>query len=122
MSVRARLCTAVTGAGRSVGRGIAEVLAESGAFVVVNELHADRAAETIETIERAGGRATAAIFDVTDSEAVDAAFAALEAGTPVDVLVNNAGIAEGGRTGSVLFDDSGPADWRPRWISTSTVP
>ena len=29
------------------------------------------------------------------------------------MLVNNAGIAEGGRTGGVLFADSGPADWHP---------
>ena len=37
----------VTGAGRSVGRGIAEVLASAGAFVYVNDLHAERADEVV---------------------------------------------------------------------------
>jgi NAD(P)-dependent dehydrogenase (short-subunit alcohol dehydrogenase family) len=41
----------VTGAGRSVGRGIAEVLAQAGAFVFVNDLHAERADEVVAAIE-----------------------------------------------------------------------
>ena len=104
----------VTGAGRSVGQGIAEVLAEDGAYVLVNDLHEDRAAATVDLIRGNGGRADALAFDVTDGKAVDAAVSAVEgSGTPVDVLVNNAGIAEGAPNGGVLFAESSPETWEP---------
>ena len=102
----------VTGAGRSVGRGIAEVLAAAGAFVYVNDLHEDRAAEVVTAIKANGNNASAAIFDVTDASAVDAGFGAITAdGRGVDILVNNAGIAEG--SSAKLFRESGPEDWFP---------
>jgi len=92
----------VTGAGRGVGRGIAQVLAEQGADVVVNDLHAERAAAVAEEI---GARALP--FDVGDWEAVQAAFA----GLAVDILVNNAGVPEDRYQGA--FADSEPEDWEP---------
>ena len=102
----------VTGAGRSVGRGIAEVLASAGAFVYVNDLHEDRAAEVVTAIRSKSNNASLAIFDVTDTAAVDAAFDAISADKRgVDILVNNAGIAEESSTKS--FKDSGPEDWLP---------
>ena len=102
----------VTGAGRSVGRGIAEVLASAGAFVYVNDLHEDRAAEVVAAIKSSGNSASAAIFDVTDASAVYGGFDAISVdGRGVDILVNNAGIAEGSST--KLFKDSGPEDWLP---------
>ena len=52
----------VTGAGRSVGRGIAEVLASAGAFVYVNDLHAERADEVVAAIESNGGSARTLAF------------------------------------------------------------
>ena len=64
----------VTGAGRSVGRGIAEVLASTGAFVYVNDFHEDRAAEVVAAIRSNGDDASAVIFDVTDASAVDVGF------------------------------------------------
>jgi len=102
----------VTGAGRSVGRGIAEVLASAGAFVYVNDLHAERAEEVVAAIESKGGSAKTLAFDVTDSGAVARGFAAVESDdSAIDILVNNAGIAEG--TKPALFSESGPEDWRP---------
>jgi NAD(P)-dependent dehydrogenase (short-subunit alcohol dehydrogenase family) len=102
----------VTGAGRSVGRGIAEVLASAGAFVYVNDLHEDRAAEVVTAIRSKSNNASLAIFDVTDTAAVDAAFDAISADKRgVDILVNNAGIAE--ESSTKLFKDSGPEDWLP---------
>jgi NAD(P)-dependent dehydrogenase (short-subunit alcohol dehydrogenase family) len=94
----------VTGAGQGVGKGIAQVLAEQGADVIVNDLFADRA-EAVAT--EIGGSARALAFDVTDLAAVQAAFA--EAG-PVDVLVNNAGIPTAGFP-QVDFKDSDPELW-----------
>jgi NAD(P)-dependent dehydrogenase (short-subunit alcohol dehydrogenase family) len=102
----------VTGAGRSVGRGIAEVLASAGAFVYVNDLHAERADEVVAAIESNGGSAKTLAFDVTDSGAVARGFAAVESDdSSIEILVNNAGIAEGTRP--VLFSESGPDDWQP---------
>jgi NAD(P)-dependent dehydrogenase (short-subunit alcohol dehydrogenase family) len=102
----------VTGAGRSVGRGIATVLASAGAFVYVNDLHEDRAGEVVAAISAEGGQAATAPFDVTDAAAVDEAFRAVSAdGRTIDVLVNNAGIVEGSMTS--VFSESGPEDWMP---------
>jgi NAD(P)-dependent dehydrogenase (short-subunit alcohol dehydrogenase family) len=102
----------VTGAGRSVGRGIAEVLASAGAFVYVNDLHADRAAETVAAIRSNGDNCSTAIFDITDAASVDEGFGAISGDARgVDILVNNAGIAEGISTS--LFSQSGPEDWFP---------
>jgi len=101
----------VTGAGRSVGRGIAEVLASAGAFVYVNDLHVERATEVAESIAAGGGAAAALAFDVTDAGALGHALEAVASdGRAIEILVNNAGIAEG--WSPVLFSQSGPDDWR----------
>jgi NAD(P)-dependent dehydrogenase (short-subunit alcohol dehydrogenase family) len=90
----------VTGAGQNAGAGIAEAFARQGAAVIVNDVLAERAEETAEAIRKAGGKAVAQAFDVTNLEAVKAGVAAGEAalGGKVDILVNNAGNggAEGG--------------------------
>jgi NAD(P)-dependent dehydrogenase (short-subunit alcohol dehydrogenase family) len=102
----------VTGAGRSVGRGIAEVLASTGAFVYVNDLHEDRAAEVVAAIRTNGHDASSVNFDVTDASAVETGFDSISADRrKVDILVNNAGIAEG--FSMKLFNESGPEDWLP---------
>lgn len=90
----------VTGAGRNIGRAIARELAAGGAAVVVNA-RANRAeADGVAAeIASAGGRATVALGDVTDAEAVAGMVrAALETFGRLDILVNNAiGGARGGR-------------------------
>ncbi len=87
----------VTGAGQGVGAGIATALADEGAAVAVNDLHAARAARVADGITAAGGRAVAVGADVTDLDAVRAMVATTERELgPVDVLVNNAGIPADG--------------------------
>ena len=99
----------VTGAGQNVGAGIARHLAAQGAAVHVNDIVEDRARETVAQITDAGGTASIAPFDVTDYEAVTAAFDGI--GT-VDILVNNAGNGGAEGMGLVQFRDSEPAGWR----------
>ncbi|MBF6170272.1 SDR family NAD(P)-dependent oxidoreductase [Nocardia blacklockiae] len=85
----------VTGASRGIGRGIAAALASAGAAVAVNyRSRADEAAATVADIERAGGRAVAVRADVAVRAEVESMVAQAEAALgPIDVLVNNAGIA-----------------------------
>jgi 3-oxoacyl-[acyl-carrier protein] reductase len=82
----------VTGAGRGIGRAIAEQLAESGAAVMINDLDAGPAGETVTAIREAGGRAEQLAGDITRPEfpqqLVDATIAAFGS---LDIIVNNAG-------------------------------
>jgi 3-oxoacyl-[acyl-carrier protein] reductase len=85
----------VTGASRGIGRAIALALAEQGAAVAVNfQTRAEDAEAVVGQIRSTGGKAIAIRADVSVSAQVAdmAARAADELG-PVDVLVNNAGIA-----------------------------
>jgi 3-oxoacyl-[acyl-carrier protein] reductase len=98
----------VTGASRGIGRAIAEGLGSRGASVAVNYRSAEeKAVETVDAVEAAGGEAIPARADVSDSDAVEAMAEHVhdELG-PVDVLVNNAGI-----TRDTRFDEMSRADW-----------
>ena len=76
----------VTGAARGIGRGVATVFAEEGAIVYA----LDRLADELKTLPDPIRTRT---MDVTDAQAVEATFAAIEAEAgQIDVLVNNAGI------------------------------
>ena len=83
----------VTGAGQGLGRAYAIALANAGAAVVVNDVNEATAAETVDAIVSAGGRATAVVAPVGSSETaqqlVDTARA--EFGR-LDVVVSNAGV------------------------------
>jgi NAD(P)-dependent dehydrogenase (short-subunit alcohol dehydrogenase family) len=84
----------VTGGASGIGRATALELARRGADVVVADIHEERLAETVAAIERLGRRALAVPCDVTRDADVDAlAATALDALGPVDVLMNNAGVA-----------------------------
>ncbi|AYJ48300.1 SDR family NAD(P)-dependent oxidoreductase [Rhodococcus sp. P1Y] len=102
----------VTGAGQSVGAGIATVLARQGAAVVVNDLYADRAEQVSKAIVAEGGRAIAAAFDITDLDSVveHVDRAAEKFDHHIDILVNNAGIAEG--RVNLPFRQLTPDQWR----------
>ena len=82
----------VTGGGGGIGRSIAERLARDGARVEIAEIDASRGAETAEAIEERGGRARAAVLDVTDGDAAaDWVQDVVATHGRIDVLVNNVG-------------------------------
>jgi len=82
----------ITGSGRGIGRAIALKLASEGARIVVNDLDAEPAEETVEAIRAAGGQAVACVGSVSAPD-----FAERFVGTAVseykglDIVVNNAG-------------------------------
>ena len=82
----------VTGAGSGFGAGIATRFAREGAWVVVNDLHADAAGRTVEAIGREGGRAIACGGDVSkDGDVARLVASAIGAFGRLDIVVNNAG-------------------------------
>lgn len=85
----------VTGGSRGIGRAVALALANAGASVAVNyRERTDAARAVVDAIRSSGGRAMAVGADVSRSAEVSAMVSAVagELG-PIDVLVNNAGIA-----------------------------
>jgi len=83
----------VTGGGRGIGRGIANVLSGEGATVVLAAREADRLEAAAAAIRDAGHQAHALPLDVTDRPAVRQFVEQVRARFGrLDVLVNNAGL------------------------------
>lgn len=82
----------ITGAGRGIGQAIAFRLAKEGANIVVNDLDAVPAEETVAAIKKAGGNAIACPGSVTeDGFAEKFIKTALDTYGDINVIVNNAG-------------------------------
>jgi NAD(P)-dependent dehydrogenase (short-subunit alcohol dehydrogenase family) len=98
----------VTGGGRGIGRAIAEALAAAGAAVAVVARSEGQVAEAVESLRRSGARAVAIPADVSDPASVERMAREVERALgPLDLLVNNAGVA--GPLGPIAEND--PAEW-----------
>ena len=96
----------VTGASRGIGRAVARRLNRDGFYVVLNYARSDREARALlDELNGVPGGGGAGLFraDVSDRAQVEAMFRS--AGS-VDVLVNNAGVAQ-----RKLFTDLTEEDW-----------
>jgi 3-oxoacyl-[acyl-carrier protein] reductase len=97
----------VTGGSGGIGAAISRRLATDGCHVYV---HANRSIEVaqklVEEIRAAGGSAEAIAFDVTDADAVNAGLQPLVEDTPIQILVNNAGIHD-----DAVFPGMRPEQW-----------
>jgi NAD(P)-dependent dehydrogenase (short-subunit alcohol dehydrogenase family) len=80
----------ITGGGRGIGRAIASAVVRAGATVTV--LGRNRA--TLDEAVSAGDAHFAAVADVADQAAVNAAVADAAGRQPLDILIANAGVAE----------------------------
>jgi 3-oxoacyl-[acyl-carrier protein] reductase len=84
----------VTGASQGLGRRFAQTLAAHGAAVGLAARQVARLEDLRQAIEAAGGKAAGVALDVTEVAAIDPALGELEERLgPIDVLVNNAGVA-----------------------------
>ena len=97
----------VTGAGRGIGRAIAEAFAREGAAVVLAARTRQQLAEVATAIRESGGWVLAVPTDVTQDAAVEGLVeqAVGERGR-LDILVTAAGVASFGPVGATK-----PADW-----------
>ena len=105
MSILQGRVAVVTGASSGIGEACAIEFVNKGAKVVLAARRAERLAGLVARIEAMGGEALAVATDVTSEDAVANLFAEATArfGT-VDVLINNAGIAENSPVDQTTLD------------------
>ena len=97
----------VTGAGRGIGRAVAQALAREGAAVALAARTRGEVAAVAEAIRNAGGRALAVPTDVSQDAQVEALVDETVGQLgPVDILVNAAGVAAFGPVAGAK-----PEDW-----------
>jgi len=97
----------VTGAGRGIGKAIAETLAKNGVNVICVSKSPESCGAVAAAITATGGKARAVPVDVSDGAAVaKAAEALLAEYGKIDILINNAGITRDG-----LIARMSEADW-----------
>ncbi|MCM1520323.1 MAG: glucose 1-dehydrogenase [Lachnoclostridium sp.] len=95
----------VTGGGDGIGRGSAQILAASGAAVVVSDLELAKAHSVADEITASGGKAIAVACNVLeDADRVSLIDAAVNGFGTVNILVNNAGLGGGGRENPFKID------------------
>lgn len=97
----------VTGASQGLGRRFAMILAQRGAKVCVAGRSAVKLDPVLEDIRKFGGTACAVALDVLDFDGIGAAVSTAEQCLgPIDILINNAGVAV-----QRPFLEQSEADW-----------
>jgi 3-oxoacyl-[acyl-carrier protein] reductase len=97
----------ITGAGRGIGRATAIELAKEGVHIGMMGLNMSNLEKVTAELEQYGVNVSAAVADVADLESVNHALEHIRSELgPVDILINNAGIAKFGG-----FLELSPEEW-----------
>jgi len=96
----------VTGAAQGMGKTIAELFAQEGAKVVVNDISEQKAKKAVEEIKSRGGEAFAIKADVTNSKEISrmAEETVARFGT-IHILINNAGVLRPTKTEEISEEE-----------------
>ena len=98
----------ITGGANGIGRAIGFELARQGASIALIDVDGPAAEATAAELRATGCAVAVAVADVSHATSVAAAVRALQPGKqPIDILINNAGIA---RLGSLM--QISEKDWR----------
>ena len=84
----------VTGGGSGIGKAISILLASQGAMVQILEINETAAKEVIAEIRQSGGKAEYHVQDISHQKSLVELFNSIG---PIDILINNAGIAHIGK-------------------------
>jgi NAD(P)-dependent dehydrogenase (short-subunit alcohol dehydrogenase family) len=85
----------VTGGNRGIGLAIAHALAREGASVIITGRDEETLRRSASEIKRKGGAVVSHVCDIRDEDSVDSLFADVGRHFPhIDVLINNAGLAQ----------------------------
>lgn len=108
----------VTGANRGIGLELARQYAAEGWQVYATARDPAAAPELAALAKSSGGKVSVHALEVTDVDAVDRLAAALK-GKPIDVLINNAGVAV--RDG-MSFGETNPDSWARAFVVNAIAP
>ena len=92
----------ITGGGSGIGKAISLLFAQQGAIVHILELNEVNAKQTIDEIKKNNGKASSHDCDVSDQKEVAKTFEKIGA---INILVNNAGIANVGKADTTREED-----------------
>lgn len=92
----------ITGGGSGIGKAISILFAKQGAAVHIIELTDEAATQTVNEIKNAGGNISSHVADVSDQSTVVNIFKKIG---PINILINNAGIAHIGKAGNTSEAD-----------------
>ena len=114
----------LTGASSGLGRHFARTLTAAGARVALAARSVDKLTTLADEIRAAGGRCEVYGLDVRDRDAIRQCVATAEAVAPIDVLINNAGIARPRapeKLGDAEWDEVYETNLRGPWVLAQEV-
>ncbi|MFZ3130984.1 MAG: SDR family NAD(P)-dependent oxidoreductase [Desulfosporosinus sp.] len=93
MQIKGRVAL-ITGSASGMGKGTAEIMAQHGVKVVINDIDQGQVDEVVKGIKEAGGEAIGIAADITKKDQVEAMFKqVVDTYGRIDILLNNAGIS-----------------------------